>query len=1204
MMPACICRSGDAIKLFAAVLSGLFLERPAASQNVRSLSGPGCRWRAQALSAAGTLALLLVLPVAALATPGVVFQGSVRILDTGSISPNTPWGVVVDSSGNLYIGDTFNNQIIKIDALGNASVLAVTGLSPAMSHPTALALDSAGNLYVADSNRNRILKVDRNGAATVVSMSGLTLFSPEGLAFDPAGNLYVSDSGNDRIIKIPAAGTAAVFNITGLGTPLFQSTGVGTDSAGNLYIADGGNSRIVMVTPGGAGSAVAFSGLSTSLNIPFAVSIDRLGNLFVADAFNDRIVERLPGGASFALSTGTVSLTSPRGVVVDPNGNLYITSTFSNQIVSLAATSVGFGHVPLGSSSGTTLALPFHVPAGSMLTSIQVLTDGTPSLDFQADPGSTCASGTTNTTCSVDVKFLPLTPGLHKGAVVLNYIITCLTFSLTVPVYGFADAPVAALNPGAATVLSTTGPPITTPFQIAVDGAGNMYVASYTGSTVVKFPAGGGAGTTVDTGSFTLTQPTGVAVDGAGNLFIADYGNSRIVQVPASGSPAVFSISGLSQPISLPTALAFDGAGNLYIADYGNGRVVEVTRTGVGGVLDTGSFSFSGFDITGMSVDANGNVYIADRTNTRIIKVSAAGAATLVPVPGLTLNNPQGVAVDPSGNLYIVDSGNQRIIRSTTAGNVSVIKFSGAIIGSFVFGITPDATGNLLIADWNNSRIVKVDVSATSLAFATANVGSTSSDSPKTATVTNLGDATLLFAANPSYTVNFSQNTSDTNLCASSTTLTPGTACDVSVKFTPQSGGTLTTNVTLTDNHLNVAGSVQQVAVSGTGVVTADATAVGVTTTPASAVVGESISITATVTDTAAGHTATIPTGSVAFTDTIGGNTSSLNGGNSVTLDSAGKATIIGVTLSIAGTHTIGATYAGVANSFLTSTNTATISLTTQITPTITWAQPTAILFGATLSGVLNAAAANSGTAVPGTFAYTATLQSGSPAAVTVATQLAAGNYTMNTTFTPTDTTTYHSATGSVTLSVQDFTLGVANVGAGSGATSDTVTRGGLATYTLAFGPSGTTFPAAVVLTVSGLPPGATATLTPSTIPAGSGATNVTLAIQTTFASAHATPSAPFFDRTLSPAAFAVILLPFAGLLRRKVRYRPLSPGSRRGVATLLFIFVCGAAVASLCGCGSTSSGYLAQRSQTFTVTVTATSGTLSHATSVSLTVN
>jgi serine/threonine-protein kinase len=186
----------------------------------------------------------------------------------------------------------------------------------------------------------------------------------------------------------------------------------------------------------------------------------------------------------------------------------------------------------------------------------------------------------------------------------------------------------------------------------------------------------------------------------------------------------VFSISGLSQPISLPTALAFDAAGNLYIADYGNGRVVEVTRAGVGTVLDTGSFSFSGLDITGTAVDANGNVYIADRTNTRIVKVSAAGAATIVPVPGLTLNNPQGVAVDPSGNLYIVDSSNQRIILSTTAGNVSVIKFSGATIGSFVFGITPDATGNLLIADWNNSRIVKVDVSATSLAFATTNVGS------------------------------------------------------------------------------------------------------------------------------------------------------------------------------------------------------------------------------------------------------------------------------------------------------------------------------------------------------------------------------------------------------------------------------------------------------------------------------------------------
>jgi hypothetical protein len=136
------------------------------------------------------------------------------------------------------------------------------------------------------------------------------------------------------------------------------------------------------------------------------------------------------------------------------------------------------------------------------------------------------------------------------------------------------------------------------------------------------------------------------------------------------------------------------------------------------------------------------------------------------------------------------------------------------------------------------------------------------------------------------------------------------------------------------------------------------------------------------------------------------------------------------------------------------------------------------------------------------------------------------------------------------------------------------------------------------------MPPGATATLTPSTIPAGSGATTVTLAIQTIATTARLDSGSPLIDRALSPVSFALILLPFAGLFRRSLRRRLPSPRARNLLGALLLVLACGAALAGLSGCGSNNSGYLAQRSQTFTVTVTATSGTLSHATSVILTVN
>ena len=103
--------------------------------------------------------------------------------------------------------------------------------------------------------------------------------------------------------------------------------------------------------------------------------------------------------------------------------------------------------------------------------------------------------------------------------------------------------------------------------------------------------------------------------------------------------------------------------------------------------------------------------------------------------------------------------------------------------------MTADKSGNLYIPDWTNNRIVFVNVSGAVLTFASTNQGSTSSDSPKVATVTNLGNLPLVLSANPAYTTNFSNNTSDTSLCTSSTSLAAGTLCDVGVNFTPHAGG-------------------------------------------------------------------------------------------------------------------------------------------------------------------------------------------------------------------------------------------------------------------------------------------------------------------------------------------------------------------------------------------------------------------------------
>ena len=1043
-------------------------------------------------------------------------NGVVTQLPTGSSPAGTLSGAVIDFSGNLYVSDTTNNHIIKIAPGGaTTSVLSITGLGAPLVSPCGLAIDSAGNLYIADAGNSRIVKVTAAGVGSVLSTASITLNAPQGVAVDVSGNIFISDTGNSRIIKVPSGGTAAVFTITGLSPGLSNQRGIAVDTLGNLYVADTGNSRVVKVSSTGTAGTPLTTVAGVAVDGPSGVAIGNNGVLYVADTNATIGGNPTPGrvvivdsqGNSSQMLVGAPVFNSPRAVAVNPTGAVYVVDnggtsnagrvqSFQSLTIDTSnnfTSSVGFGHVQLG-SAGTNITVPFSFGIATTLTSISAYTAGTQNLDFTIANDSTCGAGTTSTDCTVDVTFSPTGPGLRKGMLAVSYTSTMSLPSgtLYVPIFGFADAPVAALNPSVASVVTLGSTSLSSPFQTAVDGAGNTYVSNYGANTVVKIPAGGGTGTAVNTGSFTLSQPTGIALDASGNLFIADYGNSRIIEVSATGTASLYAISGLSQSIDLPTALGFDGAGNLYITDYGSGRMVEVTPYGQGTVLGTGSITFATTSITGSAVDATGNVYIADRTNSRIVKVDPLGNAALMSFTSVgALSAPEGVGVDSSGNVYVIDSSNQRIIRVTTSGTTSVMSLSGVTLGSFIFGITPDASGNVLVADWSNNRLVKVNVGESAPTFANTDVGSTSSDSPKVVTVTDLGDQALVISATPSYTTSFSENSSDTDLCTSSTSLSYGTSCDVSLKFTPQLAGNLTANVVVTDNSLNVAATVQHVAASGTAIAP------------------------------------------------------------------------------------------------------------TQVTPAIVWTPATAILVDASLSSLLNATATNAGTVVPGTFAYTAAIGGGAAKTITAASQLTAGTYSLTATFTPTDALHFHGGTATATLLVQDFTL-APSTAAGS-TTTASVATGGLATYKLVFAPAtGTTFPAAVTFSASGLPAGAVATFTPATIPADSGSTNVSLNIQTASATAFAAPSGIFLDRVSAPAVLSLIFIPFVGGFRRKLR----CSGLLRVGSALLLLAACVVSIGALAGCGSTKSGYFAERTKTFVVTVTAASGTLSHSTAVSLTVN
>ena len=1026
----------------------------------------------------GLLCLFVCAPLVWCLPPAVVFNGVAAVLDTGSTALNHPKAVIVDNGGNVYIADTAHNQIVKVTPTGSASVLTITGLSTGLSAPEGLAIDS-GNLYIADTGNNRVVVVSSAGSASVLDLGSLTLNSPQGVAIDASGNLYIADTAGNRIVKVPSGGAAAALPITGLGTALSAPAGLAVDVAGNLYIADSGNNRIVQVTTGGAGSAISISGLGTALSAPTGIALDSFANLYIADSGNNRVV-KVTSGAGSVISTGSLTLNAPVAVTTDVSGVVYVADTANSRVASLMTSAVGFGELQVGASSGKSITLPFTIGVAATLGSVQALTLGAQSLDYTLGAGTTCTNGTTNTTCSVEVQFLPIASGLRRGAVALFD--QSATLLAIVPIYGTGAAPLAALSPGTASIISTGGVSLGSPFGAAIDGVGDIYVGNYTGNNVVKIAAGGGSASVVSTGGLTLAEACGVVIDGAGNLYIADYGHNRIVLVTSTGTASVLSITGLATAINQPAALALDGSGNLYIADWGNNRVVKVTPAGAGYVLATGSLTLTSTGVTGVAVDPSGNVYIADRVANHIVKVAPSGAASLVSITGLTLTNPQGVAADGRGNLYIVDSGHRRIVALTAAGVASVVQTPGQTLGIILYGVTVDANGNVFIVDWSNNRLAKVNVSGATLTFANTAVGATSTDSPKTATVTNLGNQALVFSANPSYTANFSENTSDTNSCTSSTSLDPGEVCDVSVLFTPQAAGSLSANVVVTNNHLNGNHVTETVAVSGTGSKPSPSITLDSSANPAP--LSSNVALTSTVSSSLS-----TPTGSVDFYD----GTTLLGSG---TLAS-GVATYVTASLA-AGTHSITAVYAGDA--------------------------------------------------------------------------------------------TFLSVTSSVVSQVvTDLTIDVA----AAGSPTATVSAGGTATYNLTIAPATGSVLPAVTLSASGAPTGSTITITPQTIAAGAGATNVTVAVQV--------PAATAAVRRNSVLALG-FALPWMGLF-----VLPFGIGRRRGsLKRALFpvlLLIALVSTGALLGCGGSSRTTPLPHSTNYTITVTATSGSVSHSTNLTLTV-
>jgi sugar lactone lactonase YvrE len=528
------------------------------------------------------------------------------------------------------------------------------------------------------------------------------------------------------------------------------------------------------------------------------------------------------------------------------------------------AATQNFGSQAIGAASASR-TFNFSVAAGTTVGSIGVVTQGAPNLDFAVAAGGTCTAKTyaSATTCTANVTFTPKFAGGRMGAVVFFSEADNTGNVLgEVLIYGIGTGPQIAYSPGTAIAIApvVNGAGLRSPIGLAVDGAGDLFVADGGNNRIVEVPAGGGAAIAIDptVNGIGLNGPLGMAGGGAGDLFIADLNNNRVVEVPAGGGAAIAigpTVSGGS--LNAPSGVAVDGAGNLFIANLDCICVVEIP-VGGGEAIEIGPV-VNGVGLEnpwGLAVDGMGNLFIADfnlvsptqpAIGNRIVEVPAGGGAATAIDPTVNdegLSYPWGVAVDGAGDLFIADEANGRVVEVPAGGGAATaidptVNSEGL---SFPYGVAVDVAGDIFIADTYNNRAVELQRSQPpALNFPTATYEGSidTTDGAQTAQVQNIGNAALTLTA-LSYPADFSEAGGDPNACTGSASLSPGLECDVPIEFTPEHSGALNENVTLTDNALNVTGTKQSIAVSGTGL---PATAL-ISPTPGTVLTGPSVTFT------------------------------------------------------------------------------------------------------------------------------------------------------------------------------------------------------------------------------------------------------------------------------------------------------------------------------------------------------------------------
>jgi sugar lactone lactonase YvrE len=697
---------------------------------------------------------------------------------------SSPYGVNLDANGNLLIADTHNYHVRMIGT--NGIITAVAGnfgsgfsgdggdaTNTSLNQPQGVAMDPSGNIFIADTLNGRVRKVDAYGIITTIAGNGSTTYlgdggaatnagiNPVSVAVDNYGDVLIADYNHNRILQVDPYGI--ITTIAGTGGASFNGdgktattatlnhpNGVAIDSYGRILIADTDNNRIRRFGQGptlvlDAANATNAGNYTLVVNSSFGSVTSEVATLTVllSPAIVSAPASTTAGLDSNASFTVTASGTAPLA---------YQWLMSGTNLPDQTGPSLNVANVQWNDAGNYAVIITNNY--GSVTSDIVTLTVGLPPSVTSQPTNQTVVVGSNGQLSVAVAGDGPFAYQWQLNGTNLPPIITTVAGT---SVHGFFGDGGPATSAG-----------LTAPQRLAMDAAGNLLIDDSGNNRVRRVDTNGIITTIAGTGTFgysgnggpatnaDIYANGGLGVDGRGNFFIAEFNGGRVCKVDTNdiitlvaggGSGGVSgygeNISATSATINGAQAVAVDKTGNLFIADYYYYRIRKVGTNGLmttvaGNPKATGIGGFSGdgglatnatmgtpYDV---AVDSLGNFYIADNANSRIRKVDTNGIINTVigggasSADGLQGTNtslpfPVAVAVDSFNNLYVTSSG--RVRKMDTNGFMTTVAGGGnndpgdygpATSARFLnpFGLTFDVQGNLYVAEQGPPRIRKV----------------------------------------------------------------------------------------------------------------------------------------------------------------------------------------------------------------------------------------------------------------------------------------------------------------------------------------------------------------------------------------------------------------------------------------------------------------------------------------------------------------